>query len=361
MLREMRASFAEARRNAPCVLIIDEIDAVGSRDSDDRHGSGYRLQVINAFLAELDAISRDAGVILIGTSNHADKMDPAVLRAGRMDLKVAVPLPDAGALLAILRHHLSEDLADADLQTLARLALGKSAADIDAAIRAARSDARHSGKRLTLAMLQDHLNIDAASENGDLLWRIAVHEAGHAIMAAALGLGPIDSIQISNGGGKIVRQSPPHEGLLWNFEAEIAYSLGGRAAERLVLGAVSAGAGGPTNSDLAIATNYAIQIETTLGLGVEGPVWHAEPEEAYRSTPNIRDRVRQRIVRAEKRAGTILTQHRDRLEALARDLLQKRSMGAAEIEPWLREVFLATLTEGDGSPAQTPLKPPSPP
>jgi len=332
MLREMRGSFAEARRKAPCVLIIDEIDAVGTRNDDDSHGSGYRLQVINAFLAALDAISHDAGVILVGTTNRADKIDPAVLRAGRMDLKVAVPLPDAESLLAILRQHLRDEIADEDLQALARGSVGKSAAEIDAAIRAARSDARHSDTVLSLAMLQDHLNIDASPENQDLLWRIAIHEAGHAIVASALNLGAVTSLRISPDGGQVACQFNQNESLLADFEAQIAYSLAGRAAERLVLGDISAGAGGSDTSDLALATKAAIQIETTLGLGEAGPVWHAKPHEALRATPRLRDRVRH------------------------------RSMRAAEIEPWLREVTPVSVKTQTCSqitaPHQIPREPP---
>lgn len=336
MLREMRASFAEARRRTPCLLIIDEIDAVGSRSENDRHASNYRTQVITTFLSELDAISREEGVILVGTCNHIERIDPAVLRAGRIDLKINVPLPDAEALLAILRHHLHEDIADNELRDLARLVVGHSAAELDAAIRAARSDARHSRKMLSLMLLREHFNIGPDSQNSGVLWRIAVHEAGHAIMATALHLGAIDSMHITTRGGSILRQSAPHQSLLSDIESEIIYSMGGRAAERLVFGEVSAGAGGPEASDLAKATRYAVDIETTFGIGYEGPVWHAKPNEVHLGTTAIRDRVRQRLLRAEQKAGKILVQHRDILEGLARELLQKRSMRTAEIALWLR-------------------------
>lgn len=352
MLREMKLSFADARKRAPCLLIIDEIDAVGSRVDPDRHASNYRAQVITTFLAELDAISRKEGVIVVGTCNSIERMDPAVLRAGRMDVKVKVPMPDAEAILAILRHHLLEDIADHELQDLARLAVGRSAAELDAAIRAARSDARHSRKMLNVAMLHDQMNIAPDSENLDRLWRIAVHEAGHAIMCAALQVGSVDAMWIDENGGKVSGQTNRHQSLLSDIEAEIAVSLGGRAAERLVLGDVSAGAGGPETSDLATATAYAIKIETTYGLGYEGLVWHAMPDQVHQSTPAIRDRVRQRLMRAEDKAFKILTKHRDTLEKLARELLQKRSMRTAEIEPWLREV----VSSANAPSAELPLR-----
>ncbi|MET4130648.1 hypothetical protein ACSSV6_004005, partial [Roseovarius sp. MBR-38] len=98
MLREMRKTFAEARSRAPCILFIDEIDAVGSRASRDPHNSNYRTQVINGFLGEMNAIALQEGVIVVGACNFIDRIDPAVLRAGRFDLKIKVPLPDAAGL-----------------------------------------------------------------------------------------------------------------------------------------------------------------------------------------------------------------------------------------------------------------------
>ncbi|MCX7560229.1 AAA family ATPase [Sulfitobacter sp. F26204] len=344
MLREMRATFAKARRNAPCILVIDEIDAVGSRTDDDRHASHYRIQVITAFLAEMDQIAQREGVVVVGTCNHVDRMDPAVLRSGRMDVKIEVPLPDAEALYAILSHDLSKDIADHELQKLAHRAVGHSAADIDAAIRAARSNARHERKLLHVAMLEEQLKIGSAKENPNRTWRIAVHEAGHAVIGKALDLGPIDRIMITGDGGQIHRRAQSSESRLCDIEDEIVYSLGGRAAERLMLGEVSAGAGGPATSDLALATRHAVDIEAAYGLGHEGPVWHANPDALHLATPAIRDRVRQRIMKAEKRPGEILRQHQQVLEALASELVEKRSLRSSEIAQLLQRVTENTAT-----------------
>lgn len=338
MLRAMSFSFSEARRLAPCVLIIDEIDAVGSRSDSDRHGSNYRGQVINAFLGHMDSISKDPGVVVIGTCNDLGRIDPAVLRGGRMDIKINVPMPDAETLLAILRHHLREDIADHELKSLSHRAVGRSAADIDAAIRAARSDARHAKKRLSLQMLQTQLRIETSAADTAVLWRIALHEAGHAVVGTALDIGKIENIAITTDGGQIQRRRVPNESLIADIEAEIVYSLAGRAAERLVLGEVSAGAGGSAASDLALATRCAVDVETILGLGYEGLVWQAQPDAVHLQTPAIRDRVRQRLNRAEQRAGAILTQHRGTLETLASTLVQKRSMRAQEIADLLRGI-----------------------
>ena len=270
--------------------------------------------------------------------NHIERMDPAVLRAGRMDLKIQVPMPDAEALLAMLRAHLSEYLADADMRDLSHQAVGCSAADLDAAIRSARSDARHARKRLTLSLLRQHLGISTAAVNESVIYRVAVHEAGHAIAGAALQFGAITSMQVTANGGMILRQPHMHHSLIADIEAEIVFSLAGRAAERLVFGEVSTGAGGHKNSDLAKATRWALEIETTYGLGSLGPVWHAKPEDVHLTNAHIRDKVRHRIDLAEKRAGKILGQNRDVLEALARELARKRSLRAADIEPFLSGV-----------------------
>lgn len=344
MLREMRKTFAEARSRAPCILFIDEIDAVGSRESRDPHNSNYRTQVINGFLGEMNSIALQEGVMVVGACNFIDRIDPAVLRAGRFDLKIKVPLPDAASLLALLRRHLRDEIPDQDLVALARAAVGCSPAEIDAAIRAARSDARHAGTGLSVAMLYAQLDIDRTDETSAQIWRVALHEAGNAVVGAALGLGRITSLKITATGGQILRNPARSESLISDLEAEIAYSLAGRAAECLILGTVSAGAGGPATSDLAKATQCALGIETVYGLGCEGPVWHEAPEALMLQNAHLRGRVRQRIERAEKRAGAILSQHRTTLEGLARTLLQERSLNSGQIDAHLRDLRRVTAS-----------------
>lgn len=346
-LQAMDATFADVRRLAPCILIIDEVDAVGSRSSPDRTHSNYWLQVVNGFLGHMDGIAATPGVIVIGTCNDPGRMDPAVLRAGRFDIKLRVPMPDAGAILDILRHHLREDIADADLRGLAHQAVGCSAADIDAAIRAARSDARHTRAMLSVGLLQAKLGITASPADDAVRWRVALHEAGHAVASAALGLGQIQSMAITATGGEILRLNNANESTLADIEAELTYLLAGRAAEKLILGEISAGAGGPVASDLARATQWAIAVETTAGLGIEGPVWHADPAAVHLQTPAIRDRVRHRLTKAEKRAGILLAQHRVTLIALARDLAEHRSLRAAEIDRHLVAVLRTPPIAGD--------------
>ncbi|HCZ01224.1 MAG: hypothetical protein A3D16_21950 [Rhodobacterales bacterium RIFCSPHIGHO2_02_FULL_62_130] len=338
MLREMRRTFALARRAAPAILILDEIDAAGSRSGDDRHNLNYRTQVINAFLGEMNALATVPGLIVVGACNHPDRLDPAITRAGRFDVKVEMPMPDAGAILAVLRLQFGQDFPDDDLKRLARQAVGHSLASIDAAIRATRSEARHAGKPLDISMLREQLRLPPEEDDRDVLWRYAVHEAGHTVVSAALRLGTIQRMSISRNGGEVASRPVIGHGILSEIEAEICHDLAGRAAETLIFGDASAGAGGPASSDLSQATRRALAIETAWGLGDLGPLWLPAPETVLLTDDKLRTRVRTRLDAAQERAGNILAAQRANLLGLAEALLEKRSMTAAEILPWVHAV-----------------------
>lgn len=124
MLKAMRDDFARARALAPSIIFIDEIDALGSRQSADLHGKSYRTQVITEFLSLVDGVDAAEGVMLIGATNHVEALDPALLRPGRLDRLIAVPLPDQETLEQLLRHHLQTDLPDLNLSGLAKMARG---------------------------------------------------------------------------------------------------------------------------------------------------------------------------------------------------------------------------------------------
>ncbi|WP_241648443.1 AAA family ATPase [Paenirhodobacter populi] len=335
MLREMRQTFAEARAGAPSVLIIDEIDAVGSRQGSDTHGRSYRTQVINAFLAEMDSIAREEGVIVVGTCNHPELIDPAVLRAGRFDMKVAIPLPDADSLFGVFRHCLP-DWSEAVLRDLASRAVGCSSADVDAVIRQARAAARGAGRPLTP---DDLRKVFAPPQDAAIDRRIALHECGHAIACAALGIGPVRRILIEReGSGMTMIDAAPKHGTLSDMRDRLAQFMAGRAAKRLVLGDVSAGAGGGSNSDLALATGIATAIHTQFGLGPHGPAWLGENDTQNLRDPALRARVQRQIEEAERRAAQILTANRPLLEEMAAALMRCRDMDAGEAKDWLERV-----------------------
>lgn len=351
MLREMRKSFAEARRLAPSILFIDEIDSVGSREGGDRHGSSYQRQVINSFLGEMNSIARDEGVIVIGACNHPEHIDPAVLRAGRFDIKLAMPLPDAFAIRGILERHLAGEIADGELQTLSRNAVGRSAAEIDAAIRGARSEARHAQAALSIEMVQHHLGITRDAREVAASWRAALHECGHAIVGTALGCGAITRLLLTSAGGETHRRVTAQQGLLSEVEAEIAYMLAGRAAEQLVLGDIASGAGGPAESDIAQATRLALAIDAILGIGANGAVWIAAPDHELLRDPVIHARVRKRLEAAEQHASDILDAHEPLLREMSATLHERREFGEAELWLWLSRISSAGMTSDDPSPS----------
>ena len=342
MLKAMRQCFHDARAAMPTVLIIDEIDSVGSREDRDPRNRSYRTQVINAFLAEMDAISREEGVIVIGTCNHPELIDPAVMRAGRFDLKIELPLPDADALLGVLQRHFPK-WSETCLQSLAQNAVGCSAADVDAAIRQARGVARNEDREVTLADLQAVFTVQG---NVDIDWRVAVHECGHAVVCAALGLGTVRRILLArSGGGAVIWDPTPRPGLMTDLEATLCQHMAGRAAERLIFGEVSAGSGGTAESDLAKATAIALAIHTRYGLGMFGHVWIGDEDRAQLRDPACRTRVRQHIDDAEARAVRIVMANRDLLESMARQLMITRDMDEQVAKVWLDRVRSPDLTQ----------------
>lgn len=338
MLAAMRASFAEAIAARPCVLFVNEIDSAGSRDDQDPHNAGYRRQVINGFLEQIDLLNKAEGVLLVGACNNPDALDPAIRRPGRFDRSIEVPLPDQRAIFSLLTAALGSHLPVAKIETLARRCTGASAAAIDAMIRAGRSQARSTGRVLTVDDLVSHAPGDAPDPAVD--WRVAVHESGHALMAAALGVGQVTRIAITGAGGLTERIRAPTQTRLEDLEHAIATMMAGRAAERLILGDVTAGAGGNETSDLAQATQLAVAIEAQLGLGEMGPVWHGDDATALLRSPQLYSRVRARVEAAEARAFETLQLHVGAVRALATRLVVERELSGEE----LRQALFLPMT-----------------
>jgi len=271
MLAAMIKCFDEAAAKAPCVLFVDEIDAVGSRFGGDQHGMSYRVQVVNGFLQQIDRLARTPGVILIGACNQISRLDPAITRPGRFDQTVRMPLPSIGDISRILGKLLADKLSESAIDTLARAAVGKPSAELDAALRAATADARRQRLPMSSDLLRRHLGID--QPNPELLRRIAVHEAGHALAAELLVPGSVVKLSLSDRDGWTERRSTFAEFTVEEIETELLILMSGCAAERLVLGDISGGAGEDRESDLALATSLVLQMDRELGLGCNGDAW----------------------------------------------------------------------------------------
>lgn len=277
LLRSMRQTFETARQQAPSILFIDEIDSFPNRANVRHDYAEWEIQVVNGLLAEIDGAQGREGVVVIGACNHPHVLDPALTRSGRLDRHIRIGLPDAGALEKIMREHLAGDLIGVNLQGLALLAAGSSGADIERFVRDARRRAREVGRAVEKADLEAAIAPEDGLSPAER-HRAAVHEAGHAVAACALFPGTLQSVSIrptANAAGATITTSqlgtmPTRDDLL----RQIAFTLAGRAAEEIILGAASAGSGGSPDSDLAIATRIATSIVGSFGMDEDvGLLW----------------------------------------------------------------------------------------
>ena len=331
LLGAMRAAFTEATKKAPSVLFIDEFDSFGDRDgptSDDHHRD-YRRQVINGLLECLDPSEGREGVVVIGATNNPDGIDAALLRSGRLETMIEIPLPDAAARVEILRHHLKGDKIDGDLGKVVAATRSWSGADIEKLARDVRRLARRRQSTITESLLLEVMPkryVMTANE----LRHAAVHEAGHAIVGLLLGCDVLVGVHIERDvpvGG--ARQSAgcasfePADGIIRtsaHYDDRIAMLLGGIAAETVVFGFHADGAGGAPASDLALATDVATRAERHYGLGATLSVelgHGSHPLESIRKRdPELRRLVESRLRKQFDRAIRILTERRSDLDAL---------------------------------------------
>lgn len=329
-LRAMQTAFAAARAQVPAILFIDEIDSLGTRGGRDTHGSSYRAQVINAFLAEVDGVRDMEGVVLIGATNDAAALDPAIVRPGRFDRTVRVPRPGPAAVRTILAHHLRDDIPADDLERIVPFASGLSAATIDAAIREARSRAREAARPFALADLEAVLQ-PAFAPSAERAWRIAVHEAGHLIVALRLTDAVPRRITATPHGGSVEFDWPAPPATRAEIEARLAVHLAGRAAEEVILGEPSAGAGGDDASDLARATDLALRLETQFALGTSGLLYRTYPAAAMRSDPKLAARVAAHLEGALARAKAVLRNESSAVRRIATELIAQRVIEGEDV------------------------------
>lgn len=341
LLKAMHQSFSDAMAGGPCILFIDEIDSASSRTDTDSHNLSYRRQVINGFLLAVDQVNSAGGVVLVGACNDLGALDSAILRPGRFDLKVEVPLPHRAAIASVLTRGLGTALTADEIDQVSRRMIGHSMASVDALIRGAKSSARRSGRPVILSDLEAELPNDQPSSAA--MWRVAVHEAGHAVVAHLLQQGRVTRLSIRGEGGLTERTLNPTESLLSDFDNHITVNMAGRAAERVILGTISAGSGGSKASDLAQSTQLARLIETSLGLGDYGPVWS---EDTNVRDPGLYARIRTRIEAAEARAVDMIRAHQPGIEVLARALVSEGELSGKRLDDLLQHVSTFSQVRG---------------
>ena len=358
-LKAMRKSFAEARAAAPCILFVDEIDSFPDRGKLTHSWADYEIQIVNALLAEIDGVEGRDGVILLAAANHPEKLDPALVRSGRLDRHFRVRLPDRAGLVRILREHLAEDLAGEDVSAAALAATGSSGADCERLVRGARRRARAARRAMEMADLLAEIG-GADDRSPEDRWIAAVHEAGHAVAICALrpgGLGVV-SLHASGDTGGMTAAAFATSAFVrpGDLKQRLVMLLAGRAAEETVFGQASSGAGGGEASDLARATACAAIAVTALGLDeTEGLVWRGRPEihavpEQLAAHPALAGRVRVMLDDAYAIARDLIGARLPAVTALARALAARRVLDGPEAEAIMRRSLPEAATGRDRQP-----------
>ncbi len=355
----VRDLFTKAKKNAPAIIFIDEIDAVGrKRGSGMGGGHDEREQTLNQLLVEMDGFENDANVIVIAATNRADVLDPALLRPGRFDRHVKIMLPERKDREAILKVHFKNKPTDStvDLDKLAAKTAGSSGADLanianEAAIVAARrNNKKITGKDLTEAFEKVAIGPERKAKvmNEREKELTAYHEAGHAIVGHVLpDSDPVHKVTIipRGGTGGVTWFLPPEDKSYTNvyeFKDILARAMGGRVAEKIIYGAdgITTGAG----SDLRKATEIArdMIIEQGMGTKLRDQVFHEDNggmvfDKITHERPYSDDTAREIDAEVEalikesgKRAEAVLTANRDILEKLKDALIEQETLEEAE-------------------------------
>jgi ATP-dependent Zn protease len=342
LLKAMRQDFAQARSRAPCIVFIDEVDAFASRDELTHRYRDYSVQVVNGFLELLDGISSREGLIFIAASNNVTRCDPAILRAGRLNRVIQVPLPSPTDLEKMFRVRLRGDLSTADLSGIATLAKGVTGADVEKAVKDARRIARQSQRSVTLDDLIRAVGGEPTIRSQHELWRIAVHEAGHGLVLALRGGADSISVAIHHNGpiaGSSIRGdlSGLHSHSEW--KEVLIEILAGRAAEEVLLGSPGIGSGGGPASDLALATRIGAALVGSYGVSGPHPLVYIAPPDATNeilSQPYMRTAVSTELENAYHGALDLVRQHKDATIQIARNLTANGHVSGGEISRIIR-------------------------
>ncbi|WP_295856991.1 AAA family ATPase [uncultured Xylophilus sp.] len=344
---KVKELFATARRNAPCILFIDEIDGLSKRSPGANAAESEGNRIINQVLVEMDGFAANEGVIVIGATNLADNLDEALLREGRFDRRVDVKLPDVRDRADILRLYAAKlpVAEDVDYDQLARMTTGLAPAALayianHAALVAARKDAS------TVAMehLMEAVETNRIGEKNGAqralapaeLHRIAVHEAGHAVVAAALHAGKVEKVTILPRGGAlgVTLVTQEEDRVLYPksfIEARIQMLLAGRGAELLVLDEASSGAA----QDLQEASRLALDMVGRFGLSAEGGLFSLAAVPAQHAGSLIGDAVQQAnalLVDLQARCDQVLSTHLHALKTLTAELLAQEEVDGSRVE-----------------------------
>jgi len=356
----VRDLFEQAKKSSPCIIFIDEIDAVGRhRGAGLGGGHDEREQTLNQLLVEMDGFEANIGVIIIAATNRPDVLDPALLRPGRFDRQVVVPQPDVKGRLEILKVHSRNKPIDekVSLDEIARGTPGFSGADLEnlvneAALLAARkgktkverSDFEAAKDKVLMGVERKSMIISDEEKKNT-----AYHEAGHALVAQMTpGTDPLHKVSIIPRGRAlgVTQQLPIDDRYTYSKDylmKALAVLLGGRAAEEIALHHMTTGAG----NDLERATDLARKMVTEWGMSDRlGPLTFGKKEEqiflgreiarhkdySEKTAVDIDEEVKRIVIEAYNSARDLLTENRDLLEVFAKTLLEKETLDGPEID-----------------------------
>jgi cell division protease FtsH len=366
----VRDMFEKAKGSAPCIIFIDEIDAVGRmRGAGLGGGHDEREQTLNQLLAEMDGFQPNKGIIILAATNRPDVLDPALLRPGRFDRRITVPFPTASERLAILQVHLKTRIVadDVDPEVVARQTPGYVGADLrnlcnEAALLAARRD-KDAIEMVDFEEARDRLSLGLKRRNVVPTEKErklkAYHESGHAITAHVLlsedqKVHRISILPRSGGSGGVTEFLQPLQERWHPTQEELSnqlvFALGGRAAEEVALGEFAYGA----QSDLRHATKLATEMVIEMGMNEElGPISLGRErtnvflgEELVRSSEHSEDmkraadkEIQSLLARSYARAKEILCKYRSELDNLASKVLEKEELVGPELDDLLTELI----------------------
>ena len=381
----VRDMFEQGKKNAPCIIFIDEIDAVGRhRGAGLGGGNDEREQTLNQLLVEMDGFEANEGVILIAATNRPDVLDPALLRPGRFDRQVVVPNPDVVGREKILKVHMRKVplASDVDARVIARGTPGFSGADLANLVNEAALMAARKGKRSVAMSEFEHAKdkVMMGAERRSMVMTedekklTAYHEGGHALcMLYAEGHEPLHKVTIIPRGRALgitmfLPERDKYSQSKIEIKAMVASLFGGRVAEELIFGPdkVTTGAA----DDIRRATNLARRMVTEFGFSEKlGPLRYSENEEevflghSVTQRKNVSDatakvideEIRRIVDEGEQRAREILTAHLDELHALAKGLLEYETLSAEEIRRIIRGERI--VRESSTGPATDEVRP----